>query len=141
MVQHFIYEEFHPNHDYDLRRNTNDFVEKLLVKKWDEEYDKFSLCEEILFKGKKFKRSAISSMIIAFQEAYKSFEIGNVQIKNVAFDLSTKAGKVVADIAYVGYVDGTGSRSFVGQCMIDFAYDQGYPDWSICGFEFPGFEN
>ena len=36
MMNCFIYEEFHPNHDYDIREHCNEFVECLISKKWDE---------------------------------------------------------------------------------------------------------
>jgi hypothetical protein len=141
MIQHFIYEEFHPNHDYDLRRHTIDFIKTLLSKNWNEKYDIYSLAKIVRLGDKDLSQLTVASMIIAFQEAHSSFEIGSIQIKNATFDLEKNMATVVADIAYVAYGSEIKYRSFIGQGIFDFSYHKEYTGWDICGIDFPGFEN
>src|SRR5688500_6309194 len=38
MTCHFTYEEFYPNHDYNLREHTSRFIKAIFTRPWDEEF-------------------------------------------------------------------------------------------------------
>ncbi len=136
MTHHFIYEEFHPNHDYDLRRHVTDFIECLLSRQWDEEYDVYKLSKVILFNGKEHSASVISAMIKIFQGAHSFFEIEKIEIESVTIEIEKSRARAEAQLTYVGHPNEGSSRVVNGYCVINFVYDSS--EWDISGFEFPG---
>lgn len=134
MRYHFTYEEFHPNHDYDLRRYSIDFIEGLLGRKWNPEFDTFQLSRKITFSGNVFDSSELSSIIEAFQEG-RTFHIDKLEINRVALNLGQGRGEVHG---YLAYFANTGRPGFLnqGNSEIGFTYEEGY--WSISSFRLPG---
>ena len=139
MVHHFIYEEFHPNHDYDLRRHTTDFLERIMERKWNDTYYQFFLSEIVSFQGKEFPASMVSSIMIAFQEAHSFFDCKKTQIENVHFDLGTGKGMVEVYVEYIAHPIHGMAKVFEGKGQIHFINE--YDCWTISGFEFHGFSN
>jgi len=135
MMQHFIYEEFHPNHDYDLRRYAKEFTEHLLERKWDPQFDAHSLSSMVSYKGKEYNNEEISSIIVAFQEG-RTFQIEKFDIDQVSFDVEKGEGKVQARVAYYSR-DIQGNQFHHGGATIHFTYEYGY--WNLSGFLLPGF--
>ena len=137
MVHHFIYEEFHPNHDHDLRRYTIRFIESILGKEWNEKYDQLMLTNTVSFQGKGHAASNISSIVLALQEAHTMFVIEEIEISKVTTEMNNNFGIVVAHLAYVAHPRGENQKLFEGGCKIQFMFENN--DWSISAFELPGF--
>jgi len=135
MITHFIYEEFHPNHDYDLRRYAKEFLENLLSRKWNQEFDGSSLNKKVLYKGKEYDNEEIAIIILGFQED-RTFQLEDVKIEQVSFDVEKGEGKVQAHLAYRAYSQGK-NQHHQGDSVINFKHDFGY--WYIQGFQLPGF--
>ena len=74
MVLNFIYEEFHPNHEYDIRNHCSDFFKSFLDKKSD--YYPTFLTKEAE-NNKKLKH---------FRDSYGSFRLHSFEITNISFD-------------------------------------------------------
>ena len=134
MVTHFIYEEFHPNHDLDLRKYANELIEILFHKKWDK-FDSHCFAGRVDFKGSEYKNGGIADIIQTFQEAHNSFSVEQFQIQDVKFDMVKEHADIQAWIRYRSR--GNGNRYFEGSCKITFLYQWGY--WYIDGFRLPGF--
>ncbi|CAN5357640.1 hypothetical protein BH09BAC3_BH09BAC3_09650 [soil metagenome] len=139
MTWHFIYEEFHPNHKYDLNRYATQFMDTLLTRKWDEEYDVYKLAKTIQFRGKELPQKTISSMILAFQAAHNFFEVEEVTVEGIDIYLANKIGRVNGTIRYISYPKEDTPRKFLGPFVINFVFDA--TDWDICGIDIPGFES
>lgn len=137
MVHHFLYEEFHPNHDYDLRRQATRFFERILSKEWDEEYDSFMLTKLVSFRHSEHTRESISSIVLAFQEAHTHLEVEEIQIENVSIEVENCRGSVEAQLTYHATPTHGVRRLIKGKCGIDFTNENEY--WSIRSFTFPGF--
>lgn len=135
MITHFSYEEFHPNHDYDLRRYSNEFLENLLTRKWNPEFDCSSLSQKVSYKEKEYNNEEIGVIILSFQEE-RTFQLDNFEIEQVSFDVEKGEGKVRAHVAYIAYA-GRESQLHQGDAVVNFKYDFGY--WVIQGFQLPGF--
>ncbi len=133
-VHHFIYEEFHPNHDYDLRRYADEFIEVLLRGKL-EEFDSHRFADCVTFKGIEYDHSEIFAIIKSFQEAHHAFNVDRFQIQNVHFDLEEGGATVQAQIQYAA--KGNKNRTHKGNAVINFILQYGY--WYINGFKLPGF--
>jgi hypothetical protein len=136
MVQHFTYEEFHPNHDYDLRRYVNEFAQKLYSNQWHPEYDTINFTKEIIFKGNRYDREGVSKIIHAFQDAQPFMELIEFEINHLDFNLSLKTGKANGHLIYSSSV----SAKHRGEWETHFSYDDELGYWNICEFQMPGLE-
>ncbi|NOT77137.1 MAG: hypothetical protein HOP08_19610 [Cyclobacteriaceae bacterium] len=138
MVQHFIYEEFHPNHEYSIRQRVEDFIDVILRREWKEEWDIINLTKEVSFNDLQVSRNLISAMILEFQEAHLSFEIKSMQIKKINFDLDKNTGYAKGFIKYHANPHNDKSRNFEGPFIIDLECQSSH--WNISGFKIPGID-
>ena len=137
MTHHFIYEEFHPNHEYDLKRYATEFIEKLLKNKWSPEFDETDLAESVLFAGKEYGHRSFSKIILTFQEAYRSFKLETMNIEHVEFDVEKEFASVRLHLVYAANPLNGSSATYTGTCFLTFKLKWNY--WSICGIQLPGF--
>lgn len=131
MTRHFCYEEFHPNHEYDLKRQTTDFFNNLLEREWNDEFDNFQLDESIFFKDKNYDRDSFTNIIYVFQEN-KLFKMINAVIEKVKFSLDESKGEVKGSIEYNNNLE-----NFSGDFELGFKFDGQF--WNICMVNIPGF--
>jgi hypothetical protein len=136
MNTHFIYEEFHPNHDYDLRRNGLDFIDHLLGREWKEEFYKYVFADTAVFRDNEYDSHGISNIILAFQEAYQSFEIEEANITDVSFNMDDETGIVSVKTAYKAQLKNGDWISHSGIALINFKYNGYY--WAVSEFSLPG---
>lgn len=136
MTHHFTYEEFHPNHDYDLRQQTGRFLTSVFGKKWNEEYDDIVLAREITWSGKSHGRRGISAIITTFQEAHRSLSISSLDIRDVQFDLEAATAGVSGTVSVSGRTEDGQEVSYAGP--IHFRFAREYDSWSIGEFSIPG---
>lgn len=137
MTTNFIYEEFHPNHDYDLRRNTEDFLKALLEREWME-YDEHALAKNMeSSNGEKIDRDGYISRIELFQGAWKRFEVLRKDIEKVDFDLDKCRAVVEVGLKFNALSEDNHTTSFEGVATLLFEYEYEY--WSLIGAEIPGF--
>ena len=128
----FIYEEFHPNHEYDLKNQTTDFLYSMLERKWSPEFDKYSLDNKVEFNNKFYDRDSFMKFISTFQEAYMPLEIVSKEICIVEFDMEKGIGESNGSVSYNG-----NSKNYSGEWKINFVYEDGF--WSISGVKLPNF--
>ena len=135
MVCHFTYEEFHPNHDHDVRRQVSDFLETIFERQWHKEYDQFALAVKITFSGKHHDRAAISAIITAFQEAHDELEMARLDITEVIINTDITMADVAGSLSVSGKRQGE-RVVYEGRCSFHFVRQDGY--WYIDAFEVPG---
>lgn len=137
MTCHYTYEEFHPNHDYDLRRETTDFINSLFAKVWNEDYDAISLAKSVVFGGKEHTRKSISAIVMAFQEVHRPLEINKLDITDVTLHSGLINANVRAMIDICGEMQNGEAVRYTGVCSFSFVRDDNF--WQISGFFVPGF--
>lgn len=128
----FIYEDFHPNHEYDLRNHTLDFIYSIFERKWNCEFDKYNLDCNVEFNKKFIDRDSFMKFIRAFQEANLPMEIISKEISKVEYDLEKGNAEVSGSIYYRG-----NSKNYKGELNIKFNYEDGF--WSVNGIKLPNF--
>ena len=128
----FIYEEFHPNHEYDLKNSAEDFIQELFEKRWEKEFSLFSLHEKIEFGNKVYERDAFAENIINFQDAYGDTKIISKEILITEFDTEKGEAEVKGYISY-----SANSENHSGEFRIRFKYE--YSSWLISAVMFPNF--
>ena len=135
MVCHFIYEEFYPNHEYDLRRYVVDFFESLLLRTWEPKFKMYTLSETVSYKGKAYSQEDMSDMIVAFQQE-RTFRLEKSEIVEVVFDVDKASAKVQSRLIYQASSN-QATQFYSGDAEIGFTLDFGY--WYISRVQLPGF--
>jgi len=122
MTMHFTYEEFHPNHEYDLTNYSHDFVRTFFDKN-DEFYD--HLINKTAKESKWFEN---------FRNSFKSFDCKHFEIKKIEFD--TEKATVWFTMELTGIIDGSNeSQTYSGDGQFDFAMQYDY--WYIASITLP----
>jgi len=137
MTCHFTYEEFHPNHDHDLRQQTNDFVKTIFTRPWNDEFDLITLACKISFSGREYDRPGISSIIRVFQEVHAPLHIRTLDISDVVIDASLEKADVRGNLSLSGRMRQGEKVQYEGMFAFHFVRDDDY--WYIDGFDLPGF--
>ena len=134
MMHTFIYEEFYPNHDDDIRKMIANLIEHVKERKWHEEFDDLDLAEKMFFSGKEYDREAMSAMIKFFIEEQNSYQYRDFSIEEVKFDLKTDQGEARAMLNYKM----NGSNDLLTAiCVFDLVNENGY--WNFRSIKVPGF--
>jgi hypothetical protein len=122
MMHCFIYEEFHPNHEYDIRNHCHDFIRYFLKK--DTEWYKNCLTPE----------AEKNNWFENFRDAYRKFSLKHFDIKSVDFD--EEHAHVVFEIQFSAYPEeGNKAMKFSGDGTIELSLIYDY--WCIDSVNFP----
>ena len=122
MISHFTYEEFHPNHEYDIRNNCNWFIESFLNKESD------------FYTTYLTKEAEGNSWFGNFRKAFSSFERESFEITNIQFD--ELSSKVEFNITFSGIIDGSNQiESFSGPGKIELLFRWDY--WCVQAITLP----
>jgi hypothetical protein len=109
MMNCFIYEEFHPNLEYDIRNHSIDGVKSFMNKKAD-------------FYTSFFTREAMEDTRLKhFRDAFKSFSLKHFEITNLTFD--EEKAFVSFNIDFTGKIEGSSEKQhFAGEGSIELIY-------------------
>jgi hypothetical protein len=122
MSHNFIYEEFHPNHDYDIRNHSNDFIKSYLDKESDY-YNTFLT-----------KEAENDNVLKNFRDAFRSFSLDHFEIKSISFD--EENANVNFEINFIGKIEGSNEKKkFSGEGKFELLYK--YDFWCIQSVKFP----
>ena len=137
MTLHFTYEEFHPNHDYDIRRDSTDFLSAVYVREWNEEFDDIKIARETTYGGNVHDRRTIGGVIRAFQDAHYPLKLEESEIREVQIEEDLSKAAVRIDIRVSGKRKTGASVQYTGVASIFFTRIEEF--WYIERFELPGF--
>ena len=133
-THHFIYEEFHPNVEHDLRSLTVDFINSILSQEFD--FYKTYVHEKVKTKKQQYisKETAIA-WIESFRNSFDHFEKQEISIDEVQF--TKMKGSVKATVSYEATLDNR-KFQFKGDAFLKFKVGDGYWDVSECSI--PGLD-
>jgi hypothetical protein len=141
MVTHFIYEEFHPDHEHDIQERANEFLRDWFRKEFNEHSMELSH-SFVLANGIQLSRQEILNKIQLIFDSYTSFENPKVAMFEVKFELyeETQSGMGHAEgaVKYDARIENGEYVHFEGPFKLYMSLEYGW--WSICYFVFPGFE-
>ena len=113
MVTNFIYEEFHQNHEYDLKHATDDFLRMFLNTKSDF-YDEYHS-----------KDASNHEDLNNFRSLFKKFKILFFNFKDITFD--EENATVEFSIDFWGKIKKSDTKIFYsGDGTMNFKYEYGY---------------
>jgi len=122
MMSCFIYEEFHPNHEYDIRNTCTEGITSYLNK--GNKYSTYSFVKGV----------EQESWYKDFQNAFDSFSLNKLDLLDIRIDKTT--ARVNFNIDFSAAMEGTSARQHFngeGQVMLIHQYDY----WFINKIHFP----
>jgi hypothetical protein len=121
-VTHFTYEEFHPNHEYDLRRSCTEFLESFL--NHGNDYFNIHLTKE----------AEANPWFTNFRNAFKSFQINQLEVSHIEFD--EVRAVVRFNIRFDAIIEGSNLKeTFAGEGEMSFVFQYDY--WYINEINLP----
>ena len=138
---HFIYEEFHPNHVYDIKNRISEFFSDWFERKFDE-YS-FELANSMIIDGDKIMTRAelINKMHTIF-ESYVAFHDHSYSITDQNYhidqELLTGIGYVEGEVKYYATLENDKEILIRGKFKFYLSYENSW--WQIFNFQCPGFE-
>jgi hypothetical protein len=133
MVTHFTYEEYHPNHEHDIKEHSEDFLNSLINKKWKDIFETV-LAESVEYNGIKYAKDLFVNIIETFQEAEGKMKIANFDPKKVSYDLKNEIGLLEGKIKYKVV-----ATKKVYEGHMSFGLKLEYDYWRISKVILPGF--
>lgn len=141
MTTNFIYEEFYPNHPYDIESRVKDFIKFLLDKKngKDESYIKFSIDFHMIYE---FDKNKAYSHIVSFKKSYKKIKLNKLKILTIQITEDKLNAEVEFEINFSALMaDSTEKLKFEGKGTARLENGDGSESWwSISSIEMPGFK-
>ena len=138
MTLHFIYEEFHPNHKYDIEKATADFMKHWFEQSFGE-YSNEMAHQIILPNETMLTREAMMDKFKITFDSYSKFINEDYFIGNVSFQLDdeTPLGHSEGAIRYDSILENGETIHFEGPFILYMQYR--FDMWEIFYFELPGF--
>lgn len=142
MVNHFMYEEFHPNHKLSIEALAQEFLDVWLAKTIDPETWVLSETLEGI-SGKEYSKAEVLKKINNVFDAYLSFDEGNATMTEVFFEEQPEnpelqgTGFVQGTISYEAQLESKEIQAVTGSYRLEVVLREGY--WAICGINMPGF--
>ncbi len=134
MMHCFTYEEFHPNHDYDIREHSNEFIKLLISKKWDDFMNNILLAKTVSYNDNQYDKKTFPKIIEAFQTEHQKMKLLKWKINSVNFDLKTGTAWLKG---YIHYKTVKAECIFGGEVQLELTMEYDY--WSINKVVVPGF--
>lgn len=141
MSLNFIYEEFHPDHDLEIRRRADDFMSDWFGKEFNE-YSSELGYQFFLPNSQILSRAETLAKIQNLFDCYTSFKNCRFALREVKFELyedtQTGMGHAEGGVTYDAITETGEMVHFKGPFKLYLSHDDGW--WSVVYFVFPGFE-
>jgi hypothetical protein len=136
MTHGFIYEEFHPNHEYDIKNRCREFSDFVLSNK-DESSDCWAFAPEIAVGKKVYTKEEFREALKFFRDSFNSFAIDEFECDGVVINDTKDEATARYRTHYSGQIEGSVEIiNFKGESTFMLKCDHGW--WAVCGFEMPG---
>lgn len=136
MMTHFTYEEFHPNHAYDIKRTVEDFIKTLLQNKEIPEH--YFLGKELKTGTRKklTEKEAIDKFNF-IRSFYSEFELTKFAFTGWEINKKNTGAKIFFDIAYQATFEGSREKqSFNDRGFAHLKKEWDF--WTISKINIPG---
>jgi hypothetical protein len=133
MVTNFIYEEFKPNQEINIKSCAETFIRSILNKEIEPKI--YDIADKIDTQNGVLSKNEVIKFLALFRESYCTFEIIEFNITNLK-NIEDYA-KIVFELKYIATFEGSNeSKHFEGVGGLEFNFDGEH--WLISTFHFPG---
>ena len=132
----FIYEEFHPNHEYDIKNHCIDFVNSVLNKEKDWMPDFLALAKLVTTtEGAELTTKQAIEKMELFRDAFSGFDIKQFEIESI--NINGDMAYVSFQLYYTAFIEGSNdSIVYSGPGNLLLVNEDGY--WCISKINMPG---
>lgn len=120
----YIYEEFHRNHEYDIRSEAEKFLECFYSQSLNVETLARTLCKEVHFESHSLPRNELLQKIMMLHESCGEMKLLNTVIEYSGADFSNGKASVAGNISFL-----RSGEIATGMFEFGFALEHGY--WCI----------
>jgi len=133
MMTNFIYEEFNPNQEYNIKLSAEAFLRSLLNKAFEPTF--YELADKIDTQNGVLAKKEVIDFLKVFRESYLAFEIREFKISSLtAMD---DYAKIIFEIKYQATIEGSNEMEiFEGSGGLELNLFE--ETWLISTFYFPG---
>ncbi|MBK8983442.1 MAG: hypothetical protein IPM38_14275 [Ignavibacteria bacterium] len=137
MNTNFIYEDSHPNHEYDIKEAVDDFFKFFLDERFNEEHTGFIYLNDMIsYLGKTIPKNEYIKILITFREEINPAGLDFIEFFNVTFDLEKKTGEVSGAISFSVLENGLPNGQITSEFKLNLIYDE-FGFWLISKNSFP----
>ena len=135
MTTCFIYEEYHPNHDHDIRSRCTEFVNHILDKHKEWAPDYLGLAQTVQTNSGMLTNKQVVEKIVHFRDSFTRFIIIDFQITSVT--INEDAAEAECVIRYTATLEGANEdMTFSGDTNFSLVYTSKL--WVISKIDLPG---
>jgi hypothetical protein len=139
MTTHYIYEEFHPNHEYDIKANSELFIKNWFNKSFNEYATELATTFFVPEVGV-LQRAELFNKFAGIFDSYTAFENAKHKIENTNFELFDEGRGMGFSEGLCSYdaILENGERLHV-EGPFKLYFNRKYDFWEIVYFVWPGF--
>lgn len=140
MTMHYLYEEYHPNHEYEIRRKADYFIKHWFEQSFDEQSSELSESFVAPTSDSSISREQLFTKFGNIFDSYDEFKNEEYTVDEVSFELiENNEGLGFADgnVSYDAVMENGETIRFSGPFKFYFQMEDDY--WSISYFNWPGF--
>lgn len=138
LVNHFTYEDFHMNNQYEIERIGIDLIKSIYNHEWRAEYDSVWVGAIVKCNGISHDFHGFSSLIMAFQQRHSFLEIRELHVNEVSVDEMNGRGQMTATLVYLSEPHYALREQMKGDCVINFQKDRQSGYWNVVDINMPG---
>ena len=138
LVNHFTYEDFHMNNQYEIERIGIDLIKSIYNHEWRAEYDSVWVASAVKCNGILQDFHGFSSVVLGFQQRHSFLEIRELHVNEVSVDETNGHGQMTATLVYLSQLHAGQPERQKGDCAISYQKDKETGYWSIIDINMPG---
>lgn len=138
LVNHFTYEDFHMNNQYELERIGVDLIKSIYNHEWRPEYDSIWVGSAVKCNGVEHDFHGFSSVVMGFQQRHAFLELRELNINEVSVDEENGMGQMTAALSYLSQAESQQPRLSKGECLINYRKDPESGHWGVIDIRMPG---
>ncbi|HEX8060869.1 MAG TPA: hypothetical protein VF473_08030 [Cyclobacteriaceae bacterium] len=138
LVNHFTYEDFHMNNQYEIERIAVDLIKSVYNHEWRAEYDSVWVGAAVKCNGISHDFHGFSSLVTGFQQRHSVLEIRELHINEVSVDELNGHGQVAATLVYLSQQHYGAREQLRGDCIINFRKETPSGYWNVIDINMPG---
>lgn len=138
LVNHFTYEDFHMNNQYEIERIGIDLIKSIYNHEWRAEYDSVWVGAVVKCNGVSHDFHGFSSLIMGFQQRHSFLEIRELHVNEVSVDEVNGRGQMMATLVYLSQQHYGTRENLRGECLINFQKDATSGYWNVVDINMPG---
>jgi hypothetical protein len=136
MMHCFTYEEYYPNHEYDIKNRCTELVNHIIDMEKDGDIVPWGLADNVWNEGNLLTKEELNNKIIHFRDSFSSFTGHDFEYTTVSINDEKNEAEAAAHIHFTGHIEGCAeTMEFEGICSFSLKCE--YDWWTINKFEMP----